>query len=237
MVDIFNIPFYYIGFNRNSKLEYDLSEIGFKNVNHFPSVDGKKMDRENLLKDGIISIRAYNDLKYGRHQHTAISSLGSIGCALSHIKLWELCSDKYPYMIIVEDDIKLHKLTENNIKDIQSSIVKDNGMFISSNVIEDSETLFNLHFYVISNKAAQQMLHKALPINLQVDSYIGHLSNIGDINLEGYEIFEQNKRKSSTQDNCIKCILPSNKNFYIGVGVGIIILIILLIITKIITSL
>jgi len=234
MIDIFIIPFYYIGFERKLTLEQQLAEQGFKNVNYFPAINGKKMNPQKLAKDGIIGARAYNDLTYGRHQHTGISSLGAIGCALSHIKLWEICTEKYPYMIIAEDDVKLHKLTENNIKDIQSSILKENGIFISSNVIKDSETLFNLHFYVISNNAAQKMLNKALPINLQVDSYVGHLSNIGDINLEGYELFKQYKRQSSTQDNSIKYRLPYNNTFYIGICIGIILLIIIVIILSLV---
>jgi len=231
MVDIFDIPVYYIGFNENKTLEARFREIGFKNINHFKAVDGRKSEPKQLLNDKIIDIRAYNDLVYGRQQHTGISSLGTIGCTLSHNKLWELCVNKHSHILIVEDDVVLQPFTQNDIKNIQTILNKPNGAFISTNYTKNTEVLIGLHFYFLSNGAAKALNKKALPINLQTDSYVGHLASIGDIDLEGYKIIDQSKHVSSTGgDMCIKCILPKGLTFYIFTISGIICLILVVVI-------
>ena len=105
MTDIFKIPLYYIGFKQNKSLENELIKRGFSNINHFQAIDGRKFTPKKLLKDNIISTRAYHDLKHGRSDNISISSLGAIGCTLSHRELWKLCSEELPYIIIAEDDL------------------------------------------------------------------------------------------------------------------------------------
>ena len=101
-----SIPVYYIGFNKNTKLENNLSGIGFKDVNHFKAIDGRKFVVDDLIENNTITIRSYNDLIFGRHEHAGIPSLGAIGCTLSHLSLWKLCVDfNMPYIIICEDDV------------------------------------------------------------------------------------------------------------------------------------
>lgn len=54
-------------------------------------------------------------LKYGRTERSRIS-LGTIGCALTHLSLWKLCVDNnYPY-IIIADDIIIKRLNDKDIK-------------------------------------------------------------------------------------------------------------------------
>ena len=134
MIDIYNIPLYYIGFNKKPKLEEQLKKVGFKDINYFKAIDGRKMNVEKLLKDGIISIRAYNDLVYGREQHTGISSKGTIGCTLSHFELWKKCSNELPFIIIVEDDLFLEKIDKKSEDKIKETLNKVNGIFISSDL-------------------------------------------------------------------------------------------------------
>jgi GR25 family glycosyltransferase involved in LPS biosynthesis len=227
MIDLYNIPVYYIGFKENKDLEEEFKNIGFKNVNHFKAIDGRKYKPIDLLNQKIIDIRAYNDLVYGRHQHTGISSLGTIGCTLSHYELWKLCAEKYKYIIIAEDDVELNKLTQKDVKNIQESLNKPNGAFISTDINKGGETLIGLHLYFLTNGAAQVLSKKALPINLQTDSYVGHLSNIKNINLEGYLISRQKPHISSTASMCIKCILPKGLYFYVFLIILFIVIIVL----------
>ena len=229
MLNIFTIPLYYIGFKRNHTLEKQLSKVGFTNINHFPAIDGRKMDPQKLLKNNIISIRAYNDLKFGRHQHTGISSMGTIGCTLSHRELWGLCAKKYKYMIIAEDDINVINLSNTDVTNIQNALSKKNGCFISTKINKGREILFGLHFYFLTNGAAKEIYNKSLPIDLQTDSYIGNLGNIGNINIQGYPIFKQKYHISSTSNICIKCWLPTNIVFYVIIVIFIIFIIFLVI--------
>lgn len=217
MIDIYKIPLYYIGFKKNHNIEKSFKLVGFKNVNHFPAINGNKMNPKQLLINKTISIRAYNDLVYGREEHTGISSLGTIGCTLSHLELWKKCSTDFPYIIIAEDDVIPKIISSLDTKNIQKALDNVNGCFISTKVKKGEKTLLGLHFYFLSKGAAQKLSDNALPIDMQTDSYMGCLNNIGEINAEGYKLFSQSIRNSSTSDKlyCIKCFLPSGRIFYI----------------------
>jgi GR25 family glycosyltransferase involved in LPS biosynthesis/glycosyltransferase involved in cell wall biosynthesis len=62
------------------------------NVVRVPAVDGTKVDRTQLLDEGVIS----EDLSY---------SPGALGCAMSHIGLWQEAVKKNRIMTICEDDV------------------------------------------------------------------------------------------------------------------------------------
>lgn len=218
-LDIFSIPLYYIGFKKNTRLEKDLKNVGFKQVYHFQAIDGRKLDIKDLIKNDIISIRAYNDLVYGREQRTGISTLGTIGCTLSHLELWKLCSQSLNYIIIAENDLKIKKIKDKDVKNIIKVLQKPRGVFISTNFSKNDELLFGLHLYFLTKDASTELAKKALPIDLQTDNYVGHLANIGSINVEGCEIAGASSTlfNTSTSGICIKCWLPKDWRFYLVV--------------------
>ena len=146
MIDIYNIPLYYIGFHKNPKLENTFKQVGFKNINHFQAIDGRKMNPKNLLTQGTISIRAYSDLIYGREEHTGISSLGTIGCTLSHLELWKKCALGLPYILIAEDDVIPKKISPEDTTNIQNALEQPLGCFISTSFKKGEKTLMGLHF-------------------------------------------------------------------------------------------
>jgi GR25 family glycosyltransferase involved in LPS biosynthesis len=215
-----SIPVYYISFNKNNNLENSLNNIGFKSVNHFKAIDGRKFDVDELIENNTITIRSYNDLIFGRHEHTGMPTLGAIGCTLSHLTLWKLCVDyNMPYIIICEDDINIDKdLSKKDIKNIVESITKENGVFVSSNFSKENEIMFyGTHFYILSQGACKQLIKYALPIDVQTDSYIANISRRNLINLNGYRIYNQKFHKSSIQIIDIKTGLPKNIWFYMTV--------------------
>jgi hypothetical protein len=235
MLDIFKIPLYYIGFDRNKKLEVNLKKVGFTNVNYFKAIDGRKMNREKLLSENLISIRAYRDLKHGRDDFSGISSMGTIGCTLSHLKLWKKCAKSLDHIIIAEDDLFLPQLSKKDIQNIQTSISKPKGAFVSTYVKKGQKFMRGLHFYILSKEAAYELQKNALPIEIQTDVYVATMNNTNQISVEGYKIGTQTRNSildGSTGDglSCIKCILPKGWSFYIGVVLGIIVIIILLIV-------
>lgn len=210
MVDIFEIPVYYISFNRREGLEKHVKDRGFKNIVHFPAIDGKKYTANKLANDNIITPRAFYDLKYGRSQHSGISSLGAIGCAMSHSALWKLCVDKkYPFICILEEDVDIKPLKEPKIKKIQNILSKPKSIFIGTRVSKSDRIMFvGLHLYIISKEACIELLKHFLPIDVQVDFYVSHMANMEKINLEGFSAAKQNGKSNTIQDICVKCILP-----------------------------
>jgi hypothetical protein len=234
MLDIFNIPVYYISFNYEAKLEKNLREVGFQNISHFQAIDGRTFSLESLLDKKIISIRSYNDILTVREQHSGMPSLGAIGCTMSHYELWKLCVEKnLPYMAIAESDLHLNKIKPTIQDKIKEILERPNSLFISAHVTRKKNTHFiGTHFYIVSNSACKELIKNAYPIDVQTDAYIAHMDTIKKINIEGFSIGSQKRHSSLIQNWCIKCILPTNTWMYILIAFLTIIVVILLIIVS-----
>ena len=214
MVDIFQIPVYYIAFKPNYPLETSLKKTGFNEVNHFKAVDGRKLNLDKLIEDKLITIRSYNDLIEGREQHSGLPTLGAVGCTMSHFTLWNLCIKKdMPYIIIAEDDLWLPNITPEHIKKIEYILSKPNSIYVGRNIYkqEGRITFFiGLQFYIVSKGAAKELVKQAYPIDVQTDAYIAHLDTVKKINLEGFDLAEQKHHTSSIQEpTCFKCNLAT----------------------------
>lgn len=220
MIDIFQIPVYYIAFKPNQPLETSLKNQGFNSVHHFIAIDGRKMDIDELLKNKIITIRSYNDLIMGREQHSGLPTLGAVGCTMSHSALWNLCVKKnMPYIIIAEDDLSLPQIIPENLKKIQNILEKPNSVYVGRNINkkEGKPTFFiGLQFYIVSNGAARELIKETYPIDVQTDAYMAHLDTVKKINLGGFDLAEQNFHPSSIQEPvCFKCNLATQYVFKI----------------------
>ena len=77
-MNIYDIPLYYISFDKNINLENHFKNNGFANVNHFKAINGKKFKPIDLKNNNIITIRSFNDLVNGREQHSGLSGIGCI---------------------------------------------------------------------------------------------------------------------------------------------------------------
>jgi hypothetical protein len=217
-LDIYRIPLYYISFKRKEELEKELTLAGFKDVNMFKAIHGFAMDAKTLRKDNVISARSYNDLMTHRQQHSGIPSLGAIGCALSHYSLWKKCvDDDLDYIIIVEDDLKVERISAGNIDKIRKILRKDRGLYISSlhKPVPPLYEFWGAHFYIASKSACEELIKHMFPIDIQVDYYIGHLKSLGYINLEGFPIYRQYIRFSSVQDLCLSCYVTNGLDLFI----------------------
>lgn len=216
MSDVYNIPLYYISFKKNPEIENMYTSLGFKNVNHYPAIDGRKFDPKQLLEDNIITIRSFDDLMSGRQEHSGLSSLGAVGCTMSHAKLWEKCvENNWPAIIIAEEDNIMYGNVPEN--DILKAISKPNGIFLSTNISnqEHRKHFYGLHFYILSNGACNILAKNCFPIDVQTDWYMANLATLGKVNVEGYKISDQSRHTSSIQDECIKCLLPRKRPFYL----------------------
>lgn len=72
-----------------------LSDAGIKNFERFSAVDGQRLQMNDELK----YLFRNNDFNYRQ---------GVVGCALSHLRIWEeLLASKEDYVIVTEDDIEL----------------------------------------------------------------------------------------------------------------------------------
>jgi GR25 family glycosyltransferase involved in LPS biosynthesis len=176
-----------------------------------------------LKLNGIISIRSYSDLVSNRRESYGMSSLGAVGCTISHCEVWKKCiENNMPYITIVENDnIFTKKFTDSIIKRIVETITKHNGIFIGRNVdIRDNQKrVLGLNFYILNQGACKELVENCFPIDVQTDLYIAHLATIGKVYLDGLMIASQKNHKSNIQDMCILCQLPNNNTIYIIAGI------------------
>jgi hypothetical protein len=231
MVNIFDVPVYYIGFKPSHTLVENLLERGFKDIKHFHAIDGRQFQPQELLDAQLITIRAYNDLVGTRTQHSGIPSLGAVGCTMSHHALWNMCVDlDLPYMAIAEEDLYLRPIKEREQSEIERILSRPNSLYIGTtmhNKDTKHDVIKGAHFYIVSNAACKTLIAGAFPIDIQTDYYLLHMGTTNKLNLEGFELGAQrNKTGSTIQDTCLKCWLPDHSYTYILAGLGVLTVII-----------
>jgi glycosyl transferase family 25 len=68
----------------------------------FDAVDKRDLDRDRLVRDGIYDERRTR----APYRHRKDMSLGAIGCALSHRRLYEdMVANRWERMVVLEDDV------------------------------------------------------------------------------------------------------------------------------------
>jgi GR25 family glycosyltransferase involved in LPS biosynthesis len=83
-----------------------------ENIVRVPATDGSALDREALIRSGYIT----GDLPYGA---------GTLGSAISHLKLWEMAASQDKSITIFEDAIVVSHHFENNARKILSEVPED----------------------------------------------------------------------------------------------------------------
>jgi len=90
-------------YRRNSHLRH---------VPRWSAVDGAKLDRQQLIASGRIA----DDLPY---------SPGTLGCALSHIALWEHAVQQDAPVTIFEDDVAIHPQFDARVEQVVAALPPD----------------------------------------------------------------------------------------------------------------
>ncbi|MGI4775321.1 MAG: glycosyltransferase family 25 protein [Janthinobacterium lividum] len=145
------------------------------------AVDGKYLSDDEINQ--TTDIDAYE------HSSNYYPSKGTIGCYLSHIKVWrEFLNSDYKFAVIFEDDVsfdpvKLKSVIEQlqanaEYWDINSFEISHRGNPLTLKKLVDNYKLVVYSYkvshsgaYIINRKAAKQLLEKSLPIRMPVDHY------------------------------------------------------------------
>ena len=213
MIDLYSIPVYYISFKKEKDLEKNLTERGFNKIIHFKAINGRKFNPDFLIKKNLITIRSYQDLLLGRHQHSGMPTIGAIGCTMSHNEIWKLCVEyDLPYVAVAEADLYLNEITPHIEEKIKEILKEPNSVFMSEKINKQGivTSFQGAHFYIISNSACKELINNVFPIDVQTDYYIAHMDTIKKINLDGFRIGSQKIHLSSIQNLCIKSNLPTS---------------------------
>jgi hypothetical protein len=206
-----------------------INEIGIPNecTYEFLGVNGSEVTSNDLQSDGIKLYSKWNldntdmtfdDAGDNKYWHRELTN-GEIGCALSHIKIWEDAYEKkYDNIIIFEDDV------ENDGKpynwDVLSSIRELNydlfylGRHLQQGYDEVGDTplenypglcvpgfSYQSHAYMMSRSGIVKMVEDYLPILknnlLPIDEFLPALCNwtprldLNDIFPKNYRVFSR----------------------------------------------
>lgn len=150
---------------------YDTTTLS---IQRFPGFYGKDLDRNELIKKKIIHPK--NRLRDGQ-----------LGCALSHLILWEesISYSNKPYVLILEDDVTLSPDIEKKINELEAYFPEkwDILFFGGCNVHgkkynekflipTENNQLYNLclHAVMFNKKSIPKILEKMKPLDIPIDN-------------------------------------------------------------------
>lgn len=173
---------------RWNELQHNFQAFPSYQLRRFPAVDGKTFTPTQIKE--LVTPRAFYVLhRKFRLCHEDFTTVGAIGCFLSHLQLWKECVQQNKPLFIVEDDFRMNSSMDPLFQEAQTLIPQLGFMLLKLNSLRGNSTLpynsmwdsfqglfFGTMVYCLTPFIAQQLIQHALPINCQVDSYIGHMS-------------------------------------------------------------
>jgi glycosyl transferase family 25 len=210
-----------------------ISQPAFKTLprlERFDAIDGKTIDIINDKR--ILLSTKRNILNKQRRSHEELDSPGGVGCALSHIGIWQMMVQRQiPLLLVMEDDARLPhefvKTANNFIK--KSPILSDPSkwdMWVLSNLqlyskpiesdplVHDLQAFVTTTCYVITLKCAEKFLEHAFPIHCHIDYYMVILKQVIPMNYVStplFRIFQRGAKSDiAEKPKCLICNIPTD---------------------------
>jgi glycosyl transferase family 25 len=210
-----------------------ISQPAFKTLpqlERFDAVDGKTIDVATD-KRVLVSTKR-NILNKQRRSHEELDSQGGIGCALSHIGIWQMMVQRQiPLLLVFEDDAQIpNRFVEVANKFIEKSPTLQDpskwDMWLFSNIqqystsipsdplVHDLQAFVTLTGYVITLKCAEKLLEHAFPIHCHIDHYMVILKQVIPmryISTPNFRIFQRGlKSDIADKPKCLICNIPTD---------------------------
>lgn len=212
-----------------------IREQGIRNVEMFPAVNGKAMSSK---LEPYLSTWAWKKLTFGegRKYHAELTSWGAVGCYLSHMSLWTMLAndaeeDEY---LIFEDDVSFDTEFAQTFPKVLAHVPsKYDIVYLDAFWSEKTETIqgneyinvmlgqfFGTHAYIISKQGAKKFLQGALPIEIQVDSFMGMYAQRAKMQsyVSAKKLCGQTVHVSSIQKPCLLCFVTHKRIIKWSIG-------------------
>lgn len=192
-----NYKLFYINIDKNGKrdrrFQANLKKMSKYFIERFEGTNVSKMKKEQYYP--YFTNKAISDSLRGYKNRDEDLSFGGMGCALSHIRLWEKLRESQSdidFFIIFEDDLIVTDNFVDKMLDTYSDIKEtldpniDLLTFTQINRREDDKIVTSIpgvykrdHFwglcaYIINRKAVLKLLNNIFPLKEQIDSYISY---------------------------------------------------------------
>lgn len=209
----------------------DQSGIDRLPLKRFLGVDGKTLDVSTDKRVSTFTKR--NIVTKSRRSHEELDSAGGVGCALSHIAVWQWLADSEHEMVLVlEDDaiIPPDFVERANQCIQQSTILQDpkkwdmwllGGIWDDLSKIPGETTVLRVgsyvlfHAYVITKRMAKKLLQDVYPIEGHIDVWVSVHSFLNDLRIVGCQdlMLKQNnavKTDIQPEKGCKICSVPTD---------------------------
>jgi glycosyl transferase family 25 len=209
----------------------DQSGIDGLNIKRFLGVDGKTID---IRKDDRVALcTKRNILAKMRRSHEELDSVGGVGCALSHIAVWQWMVDNNQEICVVfEDDAVVPSdfIQKANQCISESTILKDpkkwdlwllGGLWENLTRIPGEKKAVRVgefvlfHAYVMTLHGAKRLLKDVYPIHSHIDLWTSIYGYVHDFRIVGCTdlILRQNQKVKTdiqSEKGCDICNVPAD---------------------------
>lgn len=139
--------------------------------------------------------------------HHAHLTNGAIGCYLSHLITWQkLLTSKHELCLVLEEDAMCVRTTRFFPPREEWDILLLGCIDLkpySNKVWRKVDHFLETHAYIIKKETVRKVLHKMLPIKMQIDWKLSQLAKNKEIKIMGCfpPIFRQDKRRGTNIQN------------------------------------
>ena len=207
----------------------DQSGINGLDIKKFIGVDGKTLDITNDQR--VTTLTKRNIAIKSRRSHEELDTIGGVGCALSHIAVWQwLVNSDHEMVLIFEDDAIIPpKFIETANGLIERTLLKNpkswdlwllGGKWEDMTRIPNEKEVFRIgafvlfHAYVITRSCAKKLLQDVYPIHCHVDIWVSIYAYMNNIRLVGTKLIlhqtQQVKTDIQPEKGCSICKIPTN---------------------------
>jgi len=199
-------------------------------LKRFIGVDGKTLNVRTDERIPLITKR--NILANQRRSHEDLDTMGGVGCALSHIGVWEwMVENNAPLCLIFEDDAAVPAQFVPQVNQLieQSPTLQDLNkwdLFVLCNQVggvspirsdpsvQDVKAFMGLQCYVMTLDCAKRFLKEAYMIHMQIDLWMGVYKSVHGLRIVGPTNFFVRQRNSKTDiqtgNKCHVCDLTND---------------------------
>jgi glycosyl transferase family 25 len=203
-------------------------------VKRFIGVDGKTLDIKKDKRIGTLTKR--NIIRNARRSHEELDSAGGVGCALSHIAIWQwMVDNQQEVCMVMEDDAVVPDdfVKQGNACIQQSVVLKDSKQWdlwligctcegltripqepVESGVVRVGAFILT-HCYIITLRTARQFLENVYPIHCHIDFWMSVYCHLYDVRIVHSPLFKLSQADGvgtdiQNKEKCAVCSIPED---------------------------
>ena len=166
-----------------------LSSFGFTDVERWPAIDARRMHRSEV--DSLVRPEDRAPIWSNRRTKHSELSIGAVGCYLSHVQIW--ASLDRDHVVIFEDDTN-PTLTADEVDAVLTDLPSDwDILFLGvwsqhhdrskGLSVQRLKRFYGMHAYIINTRCVSSLLKIALPMRMQIDSWLSELAIHGSLRI------------------------------------------------------